>query len=73
MDESQQRRRLLIVTIAAVSLWGLLLAFGSYLGIDRQTPSRDAWRFAIMAACSGAFVGGWLLALWVRARRQRRK
>lgn len=71
-DDDAHRRQLLRLTITAVAAWGLLLAIGSYLGIDRQTPSRDVGRFLIMAGCSGAFVGGWLLALWARNRRQRR-
>ncbi|MCA9237185.1 MAG: hypothetical protein KDA44_17045 [Planctomycetales bacterium] len=71
MDDSAQRRRLLTLTVGAVAAWGALLALGSYLGIDSQTPSRDVRRLAVMAACSGVFVGGWLLALWFRARRKR--
>ncbi|MBX3426137.1 MAG: hypothetical protein KF688_10695 [Pirellulales bacterium] len=70
MDDVAQRRRLLTLTIGAVAVWGAVLALGSYLGIDSQTPDRDVRRLAVMAGCSGLFVGAWLLALWLRSRRK---
>ena len=73
MNDAQQRKWMLLGVIVAVAAWGGFLALGSYLGIDRQTLSRDVRRLVIMASSSGIFLGGWLLALWLRARRQPRK
>ena len=67
--EQARRNRMLWATVAAVAIWGGLLAVGSYLGLDEQTPSRDPRRFLVMAGCTGCFLALWLGALVLGKRR----
>jgi len=71
--ERVRRRRMLWGLVAAVAIWGLLLAIGSYLGIDEQTPSRDIRRFLVMAGASGLFLTLWVGALFLGKRRLGRR
>ncbi|QDS97483.1 hypothetical protein [Adhaeretor mobilis] len=70
---SPNARLLTWLTFGAVALWCLLLALGSFLGLDNKTPSYDWRRMAVMLGSSGFFLGLWLLAMGMRARRIRRE
>lgn len=68
-EERTVRNRMLWLLVAAVAVWGGLLALGSYLGIDQQTPSRDIRRFAVMAGSTGIFLAVWVGAILLGKRR----
>ncbi len=61
-------RALLWCVIAAVAAWGAMLALGSYLGLDPQTPDRDIRRMLFIGGSTGLFLAGWLGAPWLRRR-----
>ncbi len=67
-EERIRRKRMLWGLVAAVAIWGGLLATGSYLGIDEQTPSRDFRRFLVMAGSTGLFLALWIGAIFLRRR-----
>ncbi len=69
---SDDRRRLLIVVMSAVAIWGIALAFGAYLyGPDPTTGqvvfSPSVVRGGIVLGFVATFLGGW--ALLLRGRR----
>jgi hypothetical protein len=66
--EPTNRRLLLCAIVAALAVWGGLLALGAYLGLDPQTPDRDFRRLWIVAAMTGGFLALWLGALYFRRR-----
>jgi membrane protein DedA with SNARE-associated domain len=69
MDYEPSNRRLLLWSIvAALAVWGGLLALGAYLGLDPQTPDRDFRRLWVVAATTSAFLALWLGALLFRRR-----
>jgi hypothetical protein len=59
-------RWVLALVMGGVVLWGIYVAIGAY----RYNP--NPWRAVIVLACTGTFLGVWLLLLWARARRGRR-
>jgi membrane protein DedA with SNARE-associated domain len=70
MDYEPSNRRLLLWSIvAALVVWGGLLALGAYLGLDPQTPDRDFRRLWVVAAMTAGFLVLWLGALYFGRRR----
>jgi hypothetical protein len=67
--EPSNRRLLLWALVAAVAVWGGLLALGAYLGLDPHTPDRDFRRLWVVAGMTGGFLALWLGALYWRGRR----
>lgn len=69
-SEARQRQLMMRGVMGALAAWGILLAVGSFLGIDRQTPDRDFRRLLVVAATTGGFLLFWLAALRFGKRRQ---
>ena len=65
MDDSAARTRLIWGVMAAVAVWGGLLAIGAW------RLNHDVRRTFVVAACVAAFLGFWGLMLAIRARRMR--
>lgn len=65
-DPALSPRALTTVLFAAIALWGTTLAIGAV------RYNWNIWRGVVVLACVGGFLGGWLLLLWQRSRRDER-
>ena len=65
MDESAARSRLIVYVMAAVAVWGVVLAVGAW------RLNHDIRRTFVVGGCVAAFLGFWGAMLAVRARRLR--
>ncbi|MHC2069087.1 hypothetical protein ACYFX5_16575 [Bremerella sp. T1] len=70
-SQSKNAGYLLAVVIAALAVWGIYLAIGSYLGLADGTRGFDIRRGLIVIACMGGFLLFWGALLWNRQRRLR--
>ncbi len=64
-------RRLLLAVMAAVGVWGSLLALGTFLfGYDQSNGevhfAPHPLRGMIVLVCVALFLGGWAVLLWRR-------
>ncbi|GAA4431701.1 hypothetical protein [Bremerella cremea] len=66
---SKQTLYLLGGIIAALAVWGIYLAIGSYLGMGEGTRAYDIRRGLMVIACMGGFLLFWGALLWNRNRR----
>ncbi len=69
-SQSKQATYLIGGIIAALALWGVYLAIGSYLGLAEETRQFDIRRGLIVLACMGGFLLFWGALLWNRSRNQ---
>ncbi|MBI1248667.1 hypothetical protein GC197_12605 [bacterium] len=67
-NHSKQAAYLLGGIIAALALWGIYLALGSYLGMGEGTRGYDIRRGLVVIACMGGFLLFWGVLLWNRNR-----
>lgn len=67
-SQSKQATYLIGGIIAALALWGVYLAIGSYLGMGENTRQFDIRRGLIVAGCMGTFLLFWGALLWHRQR-----
>lgn len=67
-SQSKQTTYLLGGIIAALALWGIYLAIGSYLGLGEKTRQYDIRRGLMVIGCMGTFLLFWGLLLWNRQR-----
>jgi len=58
---------------AALAIWAGLFAAGAYLNLGADRPQHDLRKPLIILGCMAGFLAVWGAALWLRARRQRRK
>jgi membrane protein DedA with SNARE-associated domain len=58
---------------AALVVWAGLFAAGAYLNLGADRPQHDLRKPIIILSCMAAFLTFWGAALWLRARRQRRR
>ncbi len=65
MDETASRTRLIWGVMAAVAVWGTVLALGAW------RLNHDVRRTFVVAGCTAAFLGFWGAMLALRARRMR--
>ncbi|MFM9058271.1 MAG: hypothetical protein ACKOSQ_03960 [Planctomycetaceae bacterium] len=65
MDDAVGRQRLIGAIMAAVAVWGGVLAVGAW------RLNHDVRRTFVVAACVAGFLGFWGIMLAVRARRIR--
>ena len=65
MHELAARTKLIWAVMAAVAVWGGLLAVGAW------RLNHNPWRTVVVLACVAAFLGFWGLMLAVRTRRVR--
>jgi CHASE2 domain-containing sensor protein len=65
MDEIASRTRLIWWVMAAVAVWGAVLAIGAW------RLNHDVRRTFVVAACVAGFLGFWGTMLAFRARRMR--
>jgi membrane protein DedA with SNARE-associated domain len=72
---SEQKRIWLPLAILAAGLviWTGLLALGAYLEWGADQPRRDIRKPLFILGSLAIFLGVWAVALWLRARRLRRK
>ncbi len=70
-SQSKNAGYLLAMVIAALAVWGIYLAIGSYLGLADGTRGFDIRRGLIVIACMGGFLLFWGALLWNRQRRLR--
>ncbi|QDU78105.1 hypothetical protein Pan97_51860 [Bremerella volcania] len=68
-SESKNTVYLMAGVIAALALWGIYLAIGSYLGLAEGTRGYDIRRGLIVFACMAGFLLFWGVLLWNRRRR----
>jgi hypothetical protein len=67
MAESDDSKRLIAGIMAAVAVWGGVLAVGAWW----RFGNHNLWRAVVVAACVAAFLGFWAAMLALRARRLR--
>jgi ABC-type branched-subunit amino acid transport system permease subunit len=67
MTDTGSSKRLIGGIMAAVGVWGGLLAVGAWWRFGNHDP----WRAVIVAGCVAAFLGFWGGMLALRARRLR--
>ncbi|RCS40725.1 hypothetical protein DTL42_25520 [Bremerella cremea] len=67
-SQSKQTNYLIGGIIAALALWGIYLAIGSYLGMGEKTRQFDIRRGLIVAGCMATFLLFWGALLWNRQR-----
>lgn len=67
---SQQKQATYLIggIIAALALWGVYLAIGSYLGLAEGTRQFDLRRGLIVFTFMGGFLLFWGALLWHRSR-----
>ncbi|PQO31262.1 hypothetical protein C5Y96_13030 [Blastopirellula marina] len=70
-SSSKSTTYLMAGVIAALALWGIYLAIGSYLGLAEGTRGYDIRRGVIVFACMAGFLMFWGVLLWNRQRRLR--
>jgi len=70
-SQSKSTFYLMAGVIAALALWGVYLAVGSYLGLAEGTRGYDIRRGLIVLACMSGFLLFWGALLWNRQRRLR--
>ena len=70
--QQKQTAYLLGGIIAALAVWGIYLAIGSYLSLGGGTRPFDIRRALIVFGCMGAFLLFWGALLWNRSRIQKR-
>ena len=73
-SELEKRRAQILITIImiAVAVWGIMLAFGSYLGgfgIYFGNGTTDIRKPLVVISCVIGFIEFWALLLWIRARK----
>jgi hypothetical protein len=72
MNNRQQKKwRVLVWLAAALAVWASLLALGAYLQLGDDQPRYDLRKPLAILGVMGLFLGGWGIALWLRARRRR--
>ena len=73
LAEVRQRPWIPLALIAgALVVWGLLLAWGSYLAPAGDNPGHDRRKLWVVAATTGGFLAMWAVAFWMGRRRLRR-
>ena len=60
-----QNRRLVIWIVFGVFVWGVIHALGAYVNYKFDSPWR-VWRGVVVLLFVEAFLGFWLLLLWLR-------
>lgn len=70
-SQSKSTVYLMVGVIAALALWGIYLAIGSYLGLAEGTRAYDIRRGLIVFACMSGFLLFWGVLLWNRKRSMR--
>ena len=64
MSESlPQRRNLILIIMLALVAWGVFHAGGAW------RLNYDLRRAAVVLACTGVFIGFWLIMLWTQRKR----
>ena len=69
-ESSNQANKIIWSLFAVVGAWGAYLAIGAWLGDN--LIGRNAMRGLMVAGCVTAFLGWWALALWMKARRDKK-
>jgi hypothetical protein len=62
-------RRLILLIVVGVFIWGTIHALGAYLKYTPDSPWR-VWRAFIVLICVESFLAFWLLMLALRRRRK---
>lgn len=61
----------LLAIIAALLIWGGLLALGAYWAPAGEQAGHDRRKLWVVAATTGGFLAMWGVALWLATRRRK--